>query len=105
MVATAPNERFNLSGSPPVSIRLSETVAESVSSDELIQRVDSAIRTNPHLNGHRVYFKQESGMIVLHGRVSSFYQKQMAQETLKRLQGVDRIVNHLEVDWRSSVSY
>lgn len=73
------------------------------STQDLIHRVDSAIRTNPHLNGHKVFCKEDSGIVVLHGRVSSFFQKQIAQETLKRLDGVERIVNQLEVDWHTSV--
>jgi len=36
---------------------------------------------------------------VLRGVVSSYYQKQMAQEAVRRLQGVEGIENHLEVDW------
>lgn len=70
---------------------------------ELIHRVDSAIKQNPHLSGNQVFFQEESGVVVLHGKVSSFFQKQMAQETIKRLDGVERIINQLEVDWRSSV--
>lgn len=69
--------------------------------DDLIQRVDTAIKTNPHLNGHRVYCQEESGTVVLQGRVSSFFQKQIAQETLKRLDGVEKVINQLEVQWRS----
>jgi len=73
------------------------------SSDELIQRIDSAIKMNPHLSGHRVVCTEESGIVVLQGRVSSFFQKQMAQETLKRMDGVERILNQLEVEWHTAV--
>jgi hypothetical protein len=31
--------------------------------------------------------------------VSSWYQKQMAQEMLMRMDGIERIENHLEVCW------
>jgi osmotically-inducible protein OsmY len=66
---------------------------------ELRIRVDSAIKGNPHLSGHSVYCQEESGIVVLHGRVASFFQKQMAQEALKRLDGVEKIINELEVEW------
>jgi osmotically-inducible protein OsmY len=66
---------------------------------ELRHRVDSAIKKNPHLSGHRVYCQAESGIVVLHGRVTTFFQKQMAQESLKRLEGVEKIINELEVEW------
>lgn len=71
---------------------------------ELLQRVDSAIRTNPHLVGHKVFCQEDEGTVVLHGRVGSFFQKQMAQETLKRLVGVEKVINELEVDWLGSLS-
>jgi osmotically-inducible protein OsmY len=71
---------------------------------ELLHRVDSAIKGNPHLNGHQVFCQEESGIVVLHGRVKSFFQKQMAQEALKRLDGVERVINELEVEWMSSMN-
>ncbi len=71
---------------------------------ELLQRVDSAIRGNPHLAGNRVFCQEDAGTVVLHGRVGSFFQKQMAQETLKRLAGVEKVINELEVDWMTSLN-
>ncbi|MBX3423531.1 MAG: BON domain-containing protein [Pirellulaceae bacterium] len=70
---------------------------------ELLLRVDSAIKRNPHLNGHQVFCQEESGVVVLHGRVSTFFQKQMAQESLKKLEGVEKVINQLQVDWQSTV--
>ncbi|MEZ6136135.1 MAG: BON domain-containing protein [Pirellulaceae bacterium] len=78
--------------------------AQSYHASELRHRVDTAINTNPHLSGHHVFCQTESGIVVLHGRVSSFFQKQMAQEALKRLEGVEKIINELEVDWRRDAS-
>ncbi len=66
---------------------------------ELRHRVDIAIKGNPHLNGNLVFCQEESGIVVLHGRVGTFFQKQMAQEVLKRLEGVEKIINELEVEW------
>jgi osmotically-inducible protein OsmY len=37
------------------------------------------------------------GILSLRGRVSSFYMKQQAQATLKGLEGVERVMNHVEV--------
>ncbi|RMF39080.1 MAG: BON domain-containing protein [Planctomycetota bacterium] len=73
-------------------------------SGELLQRVDSAIKTSPHLTGHQVFCQEEDGVVVLHGKVKSFYQKQMAQEVLRRLDGIERIINELEVDWMGTSS-
>lgn len=73
-------------------------------SHELRQRVDSAIKGNPHLTRHRVFCQEDAGIVVLHGRVGSFFQKQMAQETLKRLAGVEKVINELQVDWMAPAS-
>lgn len=37
------------------------------------------------------------GILTLRGRVSSFYLKQIAQSLVQRLEGVERIVNRVEV--------
>jgi osmotically-inducible protein OsmY len=39
------------------------------------------------------------GRVVLKGNVRSFFQKQMAQEAIRRIDGVQRIENLLEVNW------
>ncbi len=75
---------------------------EPLDSDALVQRLDSAIRGNPHLGGHQVFCFEEGGTVVLQGRVRSYFQKQMAQESLRNLEGVERIVNDLQVDWFAS---
>lgn len=77
---------------------------DSAGAGELLHRVDSAIKTSPHLTGHKVFCQEESGIVVLHGRVPSFFQKQMAQEALKKLEGVERVINELEVDWMGGIS-
>jgi osmotically-inducible protein OsmY len=81
-----------------------EIVTNAGAARELLLRVDTALKCNPHLVGHQVFCQEESGIVVLHGRVGSFFQKQMAQEALKRLVGVEKIINELEVDWRASVA-
>ena len=71
---------------------------------ELLHRVDSAIRKSPHLAGHQVFCQEERGVIVLHGQVRSFFQKQMAQESLRNVDGVEKVINELEVDWLADFS-
>lgn len=75
------------------------TAISNLKSGELLQRVDSAIKTSPHLTRYQVFCQEDSGIVVLHGRVGSFFQKQMAQEALKRLAGVEKVINELEVEW------
>jgi osmotically-inducible protein OsmY len=58
-----------------------------------------AIDQNPHLLGRKVRIETHDGRVTLRGKVRTFYQKQMAQETLRNVVGVDRIENQLEVSW------
>jgi osmotically-inducible protein OsmY len=39
------------------------------------------------------------GHVLIEGTVGSFFQKQMAQEVVRRLDGVERVVNQLQVSW------
>ena len=66
---------------------------------QLMDRAQSVLEQNPHLRNRGVRLEAEQGRITLHGVVRSFYQKQMAQESLRRLEGVNEIQNHLQVHW------
>jgi len=65
----------------------------------LAERVGSAIQTSPYLSGRTLRFEAHDGKVTLNGVVASYFQKQMAQEVIKRLDGVKQIDNHLEVTW------
>jgi osmotically-inducible protein OsmY len=65
----------------------------------LVTRISSAIQKHPHLKRRDLRFETEDGRVILRGTVNSYYQKQMAQEALRRLDGVHHIENNLEVAW------
>jgi osmotically-inducible protein OsmY len=65
----------------------------------LAQRVEGAIVANPFFSGRRWRFEAEEGRVVLSGSVSTYFQKQMAQEIIRRVEGVEEIDNGLEVHW------
>ena len=65
----------------------------------LTDRGDEALTTNPHLLGRTFDYHADEGVVVLTGKVNSFFQKQMAQEAIRRVDGVQHIDNQLEVDW------
>ena len=71
----------------------------STSQTTLDSLISSTIEAHPHLRHRRVHFETRSGHVVLRGVVGSYYQKQMAQEAVRRLQGVAQVENCLEVDW------
>ena len=65
----------------------------------LSDRLGAALTSNPHLSGRTLGYETDAGLVVLTGTVNTFYQKQMAQEAIRRVDGVEGIDNRLEVDW------
>jgi len=65
--------------------------------DNFEQRVGAAIHHSPYLFGRKLCVSAEAGRVTLSGVVASYYQKQMAQESLRRIDGVQSIDNRLEV--------
>ena len=59
----------------------------------------SALDASPYVTGGRVRIEAGGGEIRLHGHVSSFFEKQMAQEVVRRVDGVERVENLLQVAW------
>ncbi len=58
-----------------------------------------ALKQNPHLARRNLRFETEDGRVTLRGVVPTFYQKQMAQEAVRYIDGVDEVANELEVSW------
>ena len=65
----------------------------------LADQIFEALTLSPHVPCQNVRIETANGRVVLKGHVTTFFQKQMAQEALRRLEGVDRIENQLEVNW------
>lgn len=71
----------------------------SVISQPLATQVFDAVVHSPHLNHRQLHIKTEQGQVTIEGTVKSFFEKQMAQETLKKVEGVESIKNQIEVSW------
>jgi osmotically-inducible protein OsmY len=65
----------------------------------LAERIDSAITTSPYLAGRKLRFETDGGRVTLQGNVKTYFQKQMAQEAVRRVAGVECIDNNLVVNW------
>jgi osmotically-inducible protein OsmY len=65
----------------------------------LEDRVHCALEQSPYIAPKTLRFETKEGRVTLRGRVGSFFQKQMAQEALRRVAGVEEIANELEVCW------
>jgi osmotically-inducible protein OsmY len=66
---------------------------------EINHRVSTALERNPYLSRRNLRFENNQGRVILRGVVDSYYQKQMAQEALRHVEGVHEISNQLEVSW------
>ena len=62
--------------------------------------VEAALLKQANVPQRNLRFEASDGRVTLHGSVHSYYQKQMAQEALRRLDGVQTIDNQIEVSWR-----
>lgn len=66
---------------------------------QLIDEVHGALRCSPYVSGHEMTVEAVEGVVRISGAVRSFFHKQMAQELIRRVDGVQRIENCLQVQW------
>ena len=67
----------------------------------LDDRVLVALEQNPYLTRRNLRFETSDGRVTLRGIVGTYFQKQMAQEAIRHIAGVEEIANELEVCWQS----
>ena len=73
--------------------------AVAVPRSALAEQVHGALSRSPYVTPGDLHIEADRGVVRLEGAVRSFFQKQMAQEVIRRLDGVERIVNCLQVTW------
>lgn len=66
-------------------------------SHDVEQAAIHRLRERPFLPESRVSCQFDAGVLLLRGRLSSYYHKQVAQEAVKGIEGVTDIVNEIEV--------
>jgi len=66
----------------------------------LFEQVQGALNQSHFLMPRQVQIETTGGNVRLEGTVVSFYQKQMAQELVRRVDGVETIENQLQVSWQ-----
>ena len=65
----------------------------------LIQQIQAAVAINPFLVGDGFHVEASDDKLTLHGTVSTFYKKQMAQEAVREIAGNVKVENEIEVTW------
>lgn len=68
--------------------------------EQLDGRVRRVLLGHPNLTNGKLRCESNDGRVTLKGVVSTYYQKQIAQELLRSVEGVREIVNQLEVNWK-----
>jgi osmotically-inducible protein OsmY len=58
---------------------------------------ESRLRASSHTALRGISCKADQGVLVLEGRLSTFFQKQLAQEIVANIEGVVQVVNQIEV--------
>ncbi len=67
------------------------------SPEDLRERIHLTLSQDPYVGGRAVRCDVIDSDVCLTGSVRSYFQKQMAQECLRGIEGLGRIVNQLEV--------
>lgn len=67
---------------------------------QLADQIAAALNSSPYIAPGKIRVETaEGGRVRLHGRVQTFFEKQMAQESIRHLAGEQRIENMVEVTW------
>ena len=80
-------------------IRRSECPAQPATSHslDLAEAAGQRLRQSGYRPLWTITCHYHEGMVFLRGRVNSYYLKQLAQETIRNVAGVEQIVNEIEV--------
>lgn len=70
--------------------------------DDMLRRLDERLKESSYLHGRHVFLEAHEGRVVLRGTVQSYFQKQIAQELVRRFDGVQSVENRLVVHWNST---
>jgi|GEM_PF-1673661 len=89
----------------PASWTEENSTGGCISAPNMEEKLLSILRTEPRLAYREVHCQAESGRLILRGRVRSYFEKQVAQEILRRIEGVGEIRNELEVHPEPPISF
>lgn len=76
---------------------MSVQMEQNVTSFEIAEIAEARLSASSHSALRNVFCKYDDGVLVLRGRLNSFFHTQLAQETVAKIEGVERVVNQIEV--------
>jgi osmotically-inducible protein OsmY len=63
---------------------------------------EARLGASPHRALRTILCKCDEGVLVLRGRLSTYFHKQLAQEIVADIEGVEQVVNQIEVAVRAT---
>jgi osmotically-inducible protein OsmY len=64
---------------------------------EVAATAEARLSASSHRALRSVLCNYDDGVLVLRGRLNSFFHAQVAQETVAKIEGVKRVVNQIEI--------
>lgn len=92
-VQTSPDQILS---SPNPSITMSKFYVLHPPQD-LLDQIHLTLRCDPYVGMSPIHVEVVDGDLILKGSVRSYFQKQMAQESLRHIEGFSQIINRLDV--------
>jgi osmotically-inducible protein OsmY len=71
--------------------------SDALSEIQVLEEAQDALHTQLFHLRRNLTVEFREGLLLLKGRVSSYYHKQVAQEAVLRLDAVEQVVNQIEV--------
>lgn len=76
---------------------MSVQMEQKVTPFEIAGIAKARLKASSHPALRDVLCMYDNGVLVLRGRLNSFFHTQLAQETVRKVAGVERVVNQIEV--------
>ena len=76
---------------------MSVQMEQNVATFEIAAIAEARLSASSHPALRKVHCKYDNGVLVLRGRLNTFFRSQLAQETVAKINGVRRVVNQIEI--------
>jgi osmotically-inducible protein OsmY len=76
---------------------MSVQMEQNATSFKIAEIAEARLSSSSHSALRHVFCKCDDGVLVLRGRLNSYFHTQLAQETVRRIEGVEQVVNKIEV--------
>lgn len=72
-------------------------LGRSDKSEQVVKEAQVCLEQSAYSLLRQVLVEYERGVLILRGTLPNYYHKQLAQEAVRRVEGVARVVNRIEV--------